>query len=133
LGCLHCTCAGALLLALRTGRPTGPDTSALDSREQTFLQRALQPNVSLRPSAAQLLANDTYIREGPENALQPELVLQPDVTLRPSAARRLAKDPCIREGPECAVAAAAAAERLLVLRERQISRSWTCMQELLQE
>jgi hypothetical protein len=40
----------------------------LHSNEQAFLQRALQPDVALRPSAAQLLAVDPYIRLGPECA-----------------------------------------------------------------
>jgi hypothetical protein len=43
----------------------------LDSKEQAFLQRALQPDVALRPTAAQLLDADPYIKFGPECVAAP--------------------------------------------------------------
>jgi hypothetical protein len=80
-------------LVLRTGFFTRSATSAagvLDSKEEAFLQRALQPDVALRPSAAQLLDADPYIRLG----------------------------------PECVATAAR--------REREMSRGWVCLHEILE-
>jgi hypothetical protein len=43
----------------------------LDVNEQAFLQRALQPDAALRPTAAQLLAGDPYLKFGPECVAAP--------------------------------------------------------------
>jgi hypothetical protein len=72
LSCCAVCFAGALLLTLRTGHPTrSAPPGVLDSKEQAFLQRALQPDVALRPSAAQLLDADPYIKFGPECVAAP--------------------------------------------------------------
>jgi hypothetical protein len=119
MDCAGCV-AGALLLALRTSSPTrsAPSAGLLDSKEEAFLQRALQPDVALRLSAAQLLDANPYIRFGPER--QHSHVTQPSSS---SIVIRRAPHQLV---PEYAASAAA------TLHERKISRASKALDDIVQ-